>query len=111
MKESTSTDQCADMLKALADAERLRLIQALRERAQSVSDLAALLDNDIGNISHHLKVLRRRGLVTTLRQGKQVIYSLSDRMRKGGAAKSDRLDLGCCCLELPRHPSRSSKSK
>ncbi|HND52247.1 MAG TPA: metalloregulator ArsR/SmtB family transcription factor [Pirellulaceae bacterium] len=102
MKDSISSDQCADMLKALADAERLRLIQALRERAQSVSDLAALLDNDIGNISHHLKVLRRRGIVTTVRQGKQVIYSLSDRMQRGRAAKGDRLDLGCCCLELPR---------
>ncbi len=61
MKDVLSAGKCAELLKALAEPERLRLLQALRERPQSVSDLAALLDNEIGNISHHLKVLRRQG--------------------------------------------------
>lgn len=94
MVEPLSTDDCAKMLKALADANRLRLIEALRERSQSVSDLAALLDDQIGNVSHHLKVLRRHGLVAATRQGKQWIYSLADQWHR------DRLDLGCCRLQL-----------
>lgn len=102
MKDRLSADKCADLLKALADPERLRLIQALRERPQSVSDLAALLDNEIGNISHHLKVLRQRKLVTTQRCGKLVIYSLANDILNARGIKTDRLELGCCCLELPK---------
>lgn len=102
MKDQLSADHCAELLKALADGDRLRLVQALRERPQSVSDLAALLDNEIGNISHHLKVLRKQGLVTTQRNGKMVIYSLSGSILNARGSKKDRLELGCCCLELPK---------
>ncbi len=102
VKDEISANKCAELLKALADAERLRLIQALRERPQSVSDLAALLDNEIGNISHHLKVLRKQGLVSTRREGKMVIYSLAGSVLAAHGPKSDRLELGCCCLELPK---------
>ncbi len=102
MKDVLSAEKCSELLKALADPERLRLVQALRERSQSVSDLAALLDNEIGNISHHLKVLRRQGIVTSQRDGKSVIYSLSDEMFASHNSRSDRLDFGCCRLELPK---------
>ena len=97
-----SAGKCAELLKALADPERLRIVQALRERPQSVSDLAALLDNDIGNISHHLKVLRRQGFVTNQRVGKTVIYALSEQVFSTQGAETDRLELGCCRLELPK---------
>lgn len=102
MKNSLSADECSARLKAIADAERLRLIEALRERPQSVSDLAALLDNDIGNISHHLKVLRQHEIVTTRREGKSIIYSLSAEVFCKGSKTTDRLDLGCCRIELPK---------
>ena len=102
MEDVPSADRCAELLKAIADPERLRLIQALRERPQSVSDLAALLDNEIGNVSHHLKVLRRQKLVTTRKDGKLIIYSLSSSFLKTRGTKTDRLELGCCCLEFPK---------
>lgn len=104
MKDSLSAEECSQRLKALADPERLRLIEALLERPQSVSDLAALLDNEIGNISHHLKILRRQGLVTTQRQGKSIIYSLSPEVfsRGGRGATAGRIDFGCCRIELPK---------
>lgn len=102
MKEPTVAEKCADLLKALADEGRLRIMQALRERSQSVSDLAALLDNDIKNVSHHLKVLRRQGLVENRREGKTIIYSLSEQVRGVRRAASDRLELGCCSLDMRR---------
>lgn len=102
MKDPLSAGRCAELLKALADTERLRLVQALRERPQSVSDLAALLDNEIGNVSHHLKVLRKQGLVTNQRVGKTVIYSLSQNVFTARNSATDRLELGCCCLEIPK---------
>ena len=102
MKDALSAGKCAELLKALADTERLWLVQALRERPQTVSDLAALLDKEIGNVSHHLKVLRRQGLVTTRRSGKTIIYSLAKSVFSSRKSNSDRLELGCCCLEIPK---------
>jgi ArsR family transcriptional regulator len=102
MDDPLSAEKCSDLLKALADPHRLRLIQALRERAQSVSDLSALLDLEIGNVSHHLKVLRRQGIVTFQREGKVVIYSLSAELFNRSRSNSDQFDFGCCRLELPK---------
>jgi ArsR family transcriptional regulator len=102
MKDPLSADKCSDLLKALADPHRLHLIQALRERDQSVSDLAALLDMEIGNVSHHLKVLRQQGIVTFERDGKTMIYALSRELFNSDRSKSDRFDFGCCRLELPK---------
>ena len=104
MKDSLSAEECSQRLKALADPESLRLIEALLERPQSVSELAALLDNEIGNISHHLKILRKQGLVTTRREGKSIIYSLSpDVFSRGGrGTTAGRIDFGCCRIELPK---------
>lgn len=102
LKDVLSSGKCAEFLKALAEPERLKLVQALRERAQSVSDLAALLDSEIGNVSHHLKILRQQGIVTNRRVGRTKIYSLSNRVFSTQDAKTDRLNLGCCCLEIPK---------
>jgi len=102
VKDPMSSEKCAEYLKALGEPERLRLVQALRERPQSVTDLAALLDSEIGNVSHHLKILRQQGLVTNRRVGRTKIYSLSDQMFSARDGRADRLNLGCCCLELPK---------
>lgn len=102
LKDVLSSGKCAEFLKALAEPERLKLVQALRERAQSVSDLAALLDSEIGNVSHHLKILRQQGIVTNRRVGRTKIYSLSNQVFSAQDGKSDRLNLGCCCLEIPK---------
>jgi DNA-binding transcriptional ArsR family regulator len=105
LKDVMGSSRCAELLKALADAERLRLVQALRERPRNVSDLARALGSEIGNVSHHLKVLRRMGIVCNRRQGKAVIYSLSKDVFAPQSAGSDLLDLGCCRLEMPKRRS------
>ncbi len=102
MNDPLSAEKCSDLLKAIADPHRLHLIQALRERAQSVSDLAALLDMDIGNVSHHLKVLRQQEIVAFRREGKTMIYSLSNELFNSHKSNSDEFDFGCCRLELPK---------
>ena len=101
-RETAAAGKCAALLKALAEPERLRIVQALRERPQSVSDLAALLDNEVGNISHHLKILRRQGIVAPRREGKSIIYSLAAHVFAERSSTTDRLDLGCCRLEFPK---------
>jgi len=102
MQDDLQSSECAKRLKALADPERLKLIQCLQTGPKNVSTLSELLGSEIANVSHHLGVLRHAGLVRDEKQGKFVVYSLHpDIFRPKEAGQSaDVLDLGCCRLEL-----------
>ena len=50
----------------------------LQERSYTVSEIVAQLDMEQSAVSHQLKVLREAQLVTTQRQGRLVLYCLSD---------------------------------
>jgi ArsR family transcriptional regulator len=101
MNDRLQSADCARSLKALADPERLRIVQCLQGGPKTVSDLAALLQVELANVSHHLGVLRHAGLVLDQRQGKFVEYRLHPSIyRPGRSGGSDALDLGCCRLEL-----------
>jgi ArsR family transcriptional regulator len=67
----------AELLKALAHPRRLEIIQLLRDQQLSVTDIYEMLDLPQANISQHLMILRDSGVVTTQREGKQIIYSLT----------------------------------
>jgi DNA-binding transcriptional ArsR family regulator len=56
-----------DQLKALGDELRGRIIVMLRDRAQSVSELAAKLKLPKGTVAHHVKVLEGAGLLKVVR--------------------------------------------
>ena len=68
----------ADFCFALSDPTRLLMIYALSEGPFNVTDLAHELGIAQPTASRHLKILRERGLVTTVRQGTTVTYSLAD---------------------------------
>src|SRR5262245_5983623 len=99
MPDQLHARTCARYLKALADPERLRIVESLQGGSKNVSELATLLRDELANVSHHLKVLRRAGLVQGRKQGKYVVYSLHPTVFRPGRA-GDCLDLGCCRLEL-----------
>jgi DNA-binding transcriptional ArsR family regulator len=102
MRDHLHATECARRLKALADPERLKIIQCLQRGPQHVTALSRLLDQELANVSHHLGVLREAGLVQDEKQGKFVVYSLHpDIFRPGTPGQpGDVLDLGCCRLEL-----------
>ena len=101
MDDQLQSVECARRLKALADPERLKIIQCLQGGPKHVSALSDLLGADIANVSHHLGVLRHAGLVRDEKQGKFVVYSLHpDIFRPGEPGQVAALDLGCCRLEL-----------
>jgi ArsR family transcriptional regulator len=68
----------ADFCFALSDPTRLLMIYALSEGALNVTDLAGELGVAQPTASRHLKILRDRGLVFTVRQGTTVTYHLAD---------------------------------
>ncbi len=68
----------ADFCSALSDPTRLLILYALAEGPHNVTELANELDLIQPTASRHLKILRERGLVNTVRQGTTITYHLSD---------------------------------
>ena len=96
---STDTTQCATYLKALGDSVRLQVVRALQSGPMSVSDLALLLELEVANVSHHLRVLFHADIVTTERDGKFIYYALNKEfLNNRSVAKT--LDFGCCKIDL-----------
>lgn len=71
-------DTLAQVGKALGSGHRLALLERLAQAEASVETLANTTELTVGNASAHLQHLRRAGLVTATRSGKQVIYRLTD---------------------------------
>lgn len=68
----------AQMCQGLADPTRILILYLLADNARYVSELAGMLDVRQPTVSHHLKVLRDRGLVTVTREGNAMRYELRD---------------------------------
>lgn len=68
----------SELLKALAHPRRLEIIQLLRDQQLCVSDIYEMLDLPQANISQHLMILRDAQVVSAKREGKQILYSISD---------------------------------
>jgi DNA-binding transcriptional ArsR family regulator len=69
--------------KALADPTRLMLAAALRDSDGElcVCDLAWIAERSEKLVSHHVRALRAAGLVRSRRDGKMVMYALTDAGR------------------------------
>jgi DNA-binding transcriptional ArsR family regulator len=68
----------AQRFKALAEPMRLRILDALRRRERTVTELVELTGANQANVSKHLAVLHREGFVTRRRDGLHVHYRVSD---------------------------------
>ena len=74
------TAELADMLKALADANRLAILDLLMQGVQCNGDINDRLGLIMSLVSHHLKVLRRAGLVNVERDsvdGRWIYHSVN----------------------------------
>ena len=68
----------ADLLKVMAHHYRLEILQKLENDVLCVSDMEEILGTGQSNISQHLSLLRRAGLVDFYVDGKQRCYFLKD---------------------------------
>lgn len=76
-------ERAAEAAKALADPTRLALAVALRDADGEccVCDLAFVIGRQDKLVSHHLRQLRAGGLAKSRKDGRMVLYSLTDRGR------------------------------
>jgi DNA-binding transcriptional ArsR family regulator len=98
------TTDCTDILKALADRSRMRIVKALLAEAHGVNDLAAALEISQYNVSKHLRILREAGIVDVEPNGTRrehfIVPAFRERLRKEGPV----LDFGCCTFRFDRLP-------
>lgn len=62
--------------KALQDETRRAILEMLRERDLTASEIAAAFSMKAPSISYHLDLLRQAGLVSSRKQGQFITYSL-----------------------------------
>lgn len=68
----------ADLFKAFADTTRIRILYALMGQDRCVADIAEIIGVSQSAVSHQLRTLKQARLVKFQRDGKNIIYSLSD---------------------------------
>lgn len=68
----------ADLFKVFGDTTRIKILYALMTKDRCVADLAEEIGATQSAVSHQLRTLKQSRLVRAKRDGKNVIYSLSD---------------------------------
>jgi len=69
-------------LEVLGNPLRISIIQLLKAKPRSVSELVEQLGEEQSKVSHSLAALKKCNFVETKRQGKKVIYSLRETFLK-----------------------------
>lgn len=71
-------NRIAEVLKAMADPTRLKILHSLHNGERCVSDILQSVGGSQANVSKHLSVLKRAGLVDCRREGLNVFYRIID---------------------------------
>lgn len=81
-KASRKTSEFAPLFKALADETRLEMVGLLAAHGRElcVCDIEAHFDVSQPTVSHHLRVLREAGIVSSERRGSWVYYVLNSNV-------------------------------
>ena len=77
MSEPSQADELLTFFKALADANRLKIIGLLAHQPYTVEQLAELLHLGASTVSHHLSKLSKVGLVSAKAEQYYNVYSLN----------------------------------
>lgn len=72
----------AEFFKALAHPMRIRILEVLSEGGRSVNEIQSILGSEGSAVSQQLAVLRNKNVVSSIKSGTSVIYSLRDPLIK-----------------------------
>ena len=71
-------EEGAGYFQVLAEPTRLRILNILREGERNVGDLAQMCGYTAANVSRHLSLMTKNGLVTREGRGTSVYYRFAD---------------------------------
>lgn len=70
-------EMAASKLRAIAHPMRIAIIDLLNENKKlSVTEIYSKLDIEQASASHHLNILKNKGILNSRREGKKIFYSL-----------------------------------
>jgi DNA-binding transcriptional ArsR family regulator len=74
-------EHAASKLRAMAHPMRIAIIDILNEnKKQSVTEIYEKLNIEQASASHHLNILKSKGILVSRRDGKKIYYALKDRI-------------------------------
>jgi predicted transcriptional regulator len=79
MNEQANHEDLLSFFKALADANRLKIVGLLATQALTVEQLAEMLELHPSTVSHHLSRLSKVGLVSAKAEGYYSVYQLETK--------------------------------
>lgn len=97
-------EDCTDILKALADRTRQRIVKALLAEDLGVNELTEQLGLSQYNTSKHLKVLKDAGIVNVRAIAQRREYFIATTFRRRLEQGGVTLDFGCCAFRMDRLP-------
>ena len=68
----------AEMCKIFSNPTRLEILNLLRDKEMSVTELIKMSKLSQVNISQHLSIMKSKGIVVSQREGKMIYYKLSN---------------------------------
>jgi predicted transcriptional regulator len=87
MENETLTDELVQFFKALADANRLKILGLLAQQNLSVEQIAGMLDLSPSTVSHHLGYLAEVGLVRARAESYYNVYELDNKALEAQAQR------------------------
>ena len=78
LRDGAHFQNIADIFRQLGDPNRIRIFWLLCHWEECVVNIAAMVDMSSPAVSHHLRVLKDSGLLSSRREGREVYYRASD---------------------------------
>ena len=95
-------DNKLELLKALADETRFKIIEFLLDGEKCVCEIFPYVKRTQSTVSIHLGNLEDAGVLESRREGKKIFYKIKDKrvcdvFKALGDAKGKILKQSCCC--------------
>ncbi|MFP4001297.1 MAG: ArsR/SmtB family transcription factor [Thermoplasmata archaeon] len=71
-------EEAEDIFKCLGDKTRVKILLTMRKKEKCVHEISDLIDQEISNVSHHLRRLKDKRLVDFRKEGRHKYYRIAD---------------------------------
>ncbi len=68
----------ADVCKVFSNAKRLEVLNILRDKEMTASDMIGKIGLSKANLSQHMSILKSKGVVVSRREGVNIYYRISN---------------------------------